>query len=310
MGANMLSKTCRDEEFFKVFKELKHNQSLELPNNNKLEMYYTKIMNNKFDYSGLSELLSNNITNYVFSRKENLEASEKNKIQNLTIKAIKEFRKIKNEDDNGSGGELGEFLLYTFLESRLNAFKLLSKMELKTNASDYIKGADGIYLYEYEDENKQKHFEYIIGEAKIEGKSSKAIADAFDSILTHLQNENFEKDLVNREIFKETFDEEEVDKIRKILVPTQDEEDVDIQKAFGIFIGYGINKNLKLDNVSNAEGKILIEERIKKDIENICKNMKQKIKEKNLSNYSFYVYVMPFKDAKEDRKEILKNIAI
>lgn len=182
----MLSKTCRDEEFFKVFKELKHNQSLELPNNNKLEMYYTKIMNNKFDYSGLSELLSNNITNYVFSRKENLEASEKNKIQNLTIKAIKEFRKIKNEDDNGSGGELGEFLLYTFLESRLNAFKLLSKMELKTNASDYIKGADGIYLYEYEDENKQKHFEYIIGEAKIEGKSSKAIADAFDSILTHL----------------------------------------------------------------------------------------------------------------------------
>ena len=183
-------------------------------------------------------------------------------------------------------------------------------MELKTNASDYIKGADGIYLYEYEDENKQKHFEYIIGEAKIEGKSSKAIADAFDSILTHLQNENFEKDLVNREIFKETFDEEEVDKIRKILVPTQDEEDVDIQKAFGIFIGYGINKNLKLDNVSNAEGKILIEERIKKDIENICKNMKQKIKEKNLSNYSFYVYVMPFKDAKEDRKEILKNIAI
>lgn len=101
-----------------------------------------------------------------------------------------------------------------------------------------------------------------------------------------------------------------MDKIRKILVPTQDEEDVDIQKAFGIFIGYGINKNLKLDNVSNAEGKILIEERIKKDIENICKNMKQKIKEKNLSNYSFYVYVMPFKDAKEDRKEILKNIAI
>ena len=115
-------------------------------------MYYTKIMNNKFDYTALIELLCENITNYVFSRKENLEASEKRKISNLTIKAIKEFRKIKNEDDNGSGGELGEILLYTFLESRLNAFKLLSKMELKTNSSDYIKGADGIYLYEYEDE--------------------------------------------------------------------------------------------------------------------------------------------------------------
>ncbi len=306
----MLSKTCRDEDFFKVFKKLKHEQSLDLPNNNKLEMYYAKIMNNKFEYTALIDLLSNNITNYVFSRKENIEASEKNKIQTLTIKAIKEFRKIKNDNDSGSGGELGEFLLYTFLESRLNAFKLLSKMELKTNASDYVKGADGIYLYEYEDEKKQNHFEYIIGEAKIEGTSSEAIKDAIDSILTHLKNENFEKELVNREIFKETFSEEEVEKIRKILVPRQDDEDMDIQKAFGIFIGYGIDKSLNLEGISNADGKKLIEERMKKDIKNICKNMKKKIKDKNLNNYSFYVYVMPFKNAKEDRKKILKNMAI
>lgn len=306
----MLNQTCKDEDFFKVFKELKHEQSLDLPNNNKLEMYYTKIMNNKFEYTALIDLLSNNITNYVFSRKENIEASQKDKIQALTIKAIKEFRKIKNDSDSGNGGELGEVLLYTFLESRLKAFKLLSKMELKTNSSDYIKGADGIYLYEYEDEKKQKHFEYIIGEAKIEGASSKAIKDAIDSILTHLQNENFEKELVNREIFKETFSEDEVEKIRNILVPRQDDDDMDIQKAFGIFIGYGIGKSLNLDKVSNAEGKALIEERIKKDIENICKKMKKKIVDEKLTNYSFYVYVMPFKNAKEDRKKILKEMAI
>lgn len=306
----MLRKTCNDEEFSKVFKELEHNQKLDLPNNNKLKMYYTKIMNNKFDYSSLEELLQTNINNYVFSRKENIEAIEKNKISNLTVKAIKEFRKIKDNKDNGSGGELGEFLLYIFLESNLNAFKLLSKMELKTNSSDYIKGADGIYLYEYEDGEKEKHFEYIIGEAKIEGTSSEAILDAFNSILTHLQNENFEKELVNREIFKETFSEDEADKIKKILVPSQEDEELDIQKAFGIFIGYGLDKKLELDEVSNSNGKKLIEERMKKDIKNICENMNKKIKEKNLKNYSFYVYVMPFKDAKEDRKEILRNMAI
>lgn len=306
----MLNKTCKDEDFYTVFKELKHEQSLDLPNNNKLEMYYTKIMNNKFEYTALIDLLSRNITNYVFSRKENLEANQKDNIQALTIKAINEFRKIKNNSDSGNGGELGEFLLYIFLESRLNAFKLLSKMELKTNSSDYIKGADGIYLYEYEDEKNQKHFEYIIGEAKIEGTSSKAINDAIDSILIHLQNEKFEKELVNREIFKETFSEDEVEKIRDILVPRQDNDNMDIQKAFGIFIGYGIEKNLKLDGVSNAKGKVLIEERMKKDIENICKNMKKKIEEKKLTNYSFYVYIMPFKNSKEDREKILKNMAI
>lgn len=305
----MLNKTCNDEEFLRVFKELKHDECLELPNNNLLKMYYTKIMNNKFEYSNLQEFLLSNITNYVFSRKENKEASDTKKIPNLTKKALVEFRKLNNENDCGNGGELGELLLYVFLESDLNAYKLLSKMELKTNSEDYIKGADGIYLYEYEDENKDRHFEYVIGEAKIEATSAKSIGDAFDSILKHLKKENFERELVNREIFKETFSEEQVEEIKKILVPSADDDDIDIQKAFGIFIGYGLNKDLRLDEVNYKEGKKIIEERIEKDIKNICKNIKNKIrKNTELKNYSFYVYVMPFKDAQKDRVEILKNI--
>ena len=307
----MLNKTCNDEEFSKVFKELKHDEKLELPNNNSLKMYYTTIMNNTFEYSNLQELLLSNITNYVFSRKENKEAFDTKKIPNLTRKAMMEFRKISNKKDCGNGGELGELLLYIFLESNLKAYKLLSKMELKTNSEDYIKGADGIYLYEYEDDNNEKHFEYIIGEAKIEATSAKSIADAFKSILVHLQKKNFERELVDREIFKETFNEEQAEKIKRILVPSPDDDDIDMQKAFGIFIGYGLNKNLKLDEVDNKKGKKIIEARIEKDIKNICKNIKDKIKEnKNLKNYSFYVYVMPFKDAKKDRVEILKNITI
>ncbi len=307
----MLNKTCNDEEFSKVFKELKHDEKLELPNNNSLKMYYTTIMNNTFEYSNLQELLLSNITNYVFSRKENKEAFDTKKIPNLTRKAMMEFRKISNKKDCGNGGELGELLLYIFLESNLKAYKLLSKMELKTNSEDYIKGADGIYLYEYEDDNNEKHFEYIIGEAKIEATSAKSIADAFKSILVHLQKKDFERELVDREIFKETFNEEQAEKIKRILVPSPDDDDIDMQKAFGIFIGYGLNKNLKLDEVDNKKGKKIIEARIEKDIKNICKNIKDKIKEnKNLKNYSFYVYVMPFKDAKKDRVEILKNITI
>ena len=306
----MLDKTCNDEEFSKVFKEMMHNESLELPNNDRLIMYYTAIRNNKFEYSNLEELLMDNINNYVFSRKTNKEAIEKNKIPSLTIKAINKFRKLSNEKDCGNGGELGEMLLYIFLESNLKAFKLLSKMELKTNADDYIKGADGIYLYEYNDEEDVKHFEYIIGEAKIEATSAKAILDAFDSILIHLEKENFERELVNREIFKETFNEEDAEKIKKILVPSQENEEIDMQKAFGIFIGYGLDKNLNLQNISNSEGKTRIEERMKKDIKNICINIKEKIEKHKLKNYSFYVYIMPFKDAKEDRVTILKNLSI
>ena len=63
--------------------------------------------------------------------------------------------------------------------------------------------------------------------------------------------------------------------------------------------------------MDNRKGKKIIEERIEKDIKNICKNIKSKINEHTeLKNYSFYVYVMPFKDAKKDRVEILKNITM
>ena len=166
-------------------------------------------------------------------------------------------------------------------------------------------------LYEENPQTAQKHFEYIIGEAKIEATSAKSIADAFKSILVHLQKKDFERELVDREIFKETFNEEQAEKIKRILVPSPDDDDIDMQKAFGIFIGYGLNKNLKLDEVDNKKGKKIIEARIEKDIKNICKNIKDKIKEnKNLKNYSFYVYVMPFKNEKKDRVEILKNITI
>jgi hypothetical protein len=38
---------------------------------------------------------------------------------------------------NNKGGELGELLLYCFLESHLKAPKILSKLELKTSTNHY-----------------------------------------------------------------------------------------------------------------------------------------------------------------------------
>jgi hypothetical protein len=303
----MLKKTCNDRSFNEVFKELQHNECLKLPNENFLKVYYTTIMNNKFEYSNLKKMLSNNITNYIFSRKENINAKEKEQIPLLTIEAIKQFRKISNSKDCGNGGELGEFLLYVFLESNLSAYKLLTKMELKTNSNEYIKGADGIYLYEYKDKNEDKHFNYIIGEAKINAKSSTAINEAFDSIIHHLSKDEFEKNLISREIFKEVFDEEDAERIKKIIVP-EPNDNRDIQKAFGIFIGYELK--LKLEDLDNIIGKEKILKKLEKDINNITKNLQNKIKGANLSNYSFYIYIMPFKNVKEDREEIIQYIIL
>lgn len=304
-GGNMLDKSSNETGFKETF-EIKHLKDLELPNKNHLKIYALPISNSKFDYKNLKEIVANNIKNYVYSRREIKEAIEKNVADGLYAKALNKFRNIKNQKDNGSGSELGEILLYLFMECDLKAPKILSKMELKTNKNDYVKGADGVFLHSY-NKDEYKVFDLVIGEAKIENQMSKAISDAIDSIKDHLEQEDFEVDLVNENIFKEKFDIEEAEELKKIIVPSNTKpKDIVTNKAFGIFIGYSLN--VDLNGISNINAIELIEKEIEKNSESIVKNLKKKIKQNKWEKYSFYVYILPFNNAKDDRKDIMKYI--
>lgn len=46
-------------------------------------------------------------------------------------------------DYTRNNGELGELLLFCFLETHLGAPQILTKLELKTSISHYVNGADG-----------------------------------------------------------------------------------------------------------------------------------------------------------------------
>ena len=304
-GGNMLDRSSNETGFKETF-EMKYLKDLELPNDNYLKIYALPISNSKFDYKRLKEIVANNIKTYVYSRREIKEAIEKNLADGLYVKALNKFREIKNENDNGSGSELGEILLYLFMECDLKAPKILSKMELKTNKNDYVKGADGVFLHSYDKEG-YKIFDLVIGEAKIENSISTAISDAVNSIRDHLKHEDFEVDLVNENIFKEKFDLEEAEELKKIIVPSNaKQKDVITNKSFGIFIGYSLNVNI--NNIPNTKVIEIIEKEIEKNSNNITKNLKKKINENNWNRYSFYVYILPFNSAKDDRKEIMKYI--
>lgn len=82
--------------------------------------------------------------------------------------------------------------------------------------------------------------------------------------------------------------------------------DVATNKAFGIFIGYSLNANT--ENISFTQAIKIIEEEIEKNSNTIVNNLKKKINVNNWNRYSFYVYILPFNNAKDDRKEIMKYI--
>ena len=117
----------------------------------------TTIDKNKRDSLNLYALKINaNEFNYAISRKVKKQYS--NRPGSLSKKARTKFKEYSKND-----GELGELLLFCFLESQLKAPKILSKLELKTTSGLYVNGADGVHFLKLEDGN----YQLIFGESKM-----------------------------------------------------------------------------------------------------------------------------------------------
>lgn len=140
-----LSKTLHGD-FDSVFYEVTQPEKVAWTTDGQLRLFHLNIRNNKFNPEEMKTLLYRNIGEYVFSRA---------KIENFKVsgdafavgaQAIRVINKNGSADVKGTGAELGEMLLYSFLEEKLKAPKLMSRVELSTDAKQYASTCDGIHL--------------------------------------------------------------------------------------------------------------------------------------------------------------------
>lgn len=304
MTINPLDITSKAGSITSIFKEFKHDYDLGLTNENHLKLFVLDIDSNQFTYNGLQKVLKKNIGAYVFSRARIQQYKADDAIEMVALEAVQFLRKVSNPKDKGAGGELGEILLYLFLEQILGAPKLLSKIELKTSNNQYVNGSDGVHLLsnEFEDE---LFYQLVLGESKIKGDMKDAVDNAFQSITT--ANHDGEKDieLVESNVFKESFDAKTVDFIKGLIVPDKRQLDISVDRAYGIFIGYTPSVNRKL---SNIEFRKHINEVLENDIKSITPYIKNKINKFGLENNSVYIYFLPLNNAMQDRVDIIKRL--
>jgi len=294
-----------DNDFLDSFEHL-WEKDIDEKSGSKLNLFVLNINANSFDYACLIKNLRDPLIDFSVSRR--VKETYKNKPATLTYEAQKKFKEYLNNT-----GELGELLLYCFLETHLNAPKILSKLELKTSTSMYVHGADGIHMLKLENGN----YQLIFGEAKTVVDLTVALNHAFSSIC-YFKNEineagkvksgiNYEKSLLNNNIDKEIFSEDERDFLGKIIYPSRDR-NFEVDDAFGIFIGYELKMSEKDRKLPNNEFRKKIKEKISNDVSNRISHINKKISELNLFGHSFYIYVLPFTDLDENRKSILKEI--
>lgn len=288
-------------EFMNLFTKIIEDESLE--NENKLNLFALKISNNCFSYEALSEELGNILTTYALSRSTYNELCSKRKYTSLVMKAKEKLRKAERND-----GELGEILLYCMLESHLNAPKLLTKLELKTAANNYVNGADGVHLLKIDDST----YQFIFGESKLNSNLRTGIKEAFKSINTLLKDDlnklRYEISLVNSNILKETVTEDSFNTLKKMLIPTENDDNLDIDHSFGIFLGFDLPISEEEQKMKNSDFRTLMYSKIEQAVRNELLILKDQIAKTEFIGYSFYIYIIPFSELSSTRKKIIENL--
>lgn len=278
-------------------------KDMDLEKSNKLNVFTLKVRNNSFAYNELVETLSNQLYHFALSRTE-VRKLEKAKEYGTLINKAKDKLRIYTSNE----GELGEILLFCLLESHLGAPKIITKLELKTASNDYVKGADGVHLLKL----SEKDYQLILGESKLNSNLQNGIYNAFSSLSNLINNDNkklnFEIGLINSQLVKEAFDENSYNFLKKVIIPNAREDEVYLDYSFGIFLGFDIEITKEEANKSNAEFREYIRNKIKQYIEEKISSINYQINKTEFTSYDFHLYIIPFSDLENKRKEIIQEL--
>lgn len=289
------------ENFLNLFHKIFENEPVE--NGNKLNLFSLKISNNAFSYADLVEELGDILTTYALSRSTYDDLCSQKKYTTLVSKAKERLRKAESND-----GELGEILLYTMLEAHLKAPKLLTKLELKTDPNHYVNGADGVHLLRIDDNT----FQFVFGESKLYADLNEGIREAFKSLRNLLKEDlnklRYEIQLVNSNLLKETQDDESVNLLKKLLIPRENDEDLNIDHSFGIFLGFDVKITEDERKLSNADFRKTVYDKVKNAVLALLPTINDHIKQDDFKGYNFYIYIVPLSKLAEQRKKIIDDL--
>lgn len=299
-----LERTLDDDDFEAVFREVKHGEVLSLKNKSGISLYYLDISDSAFDYMALNEYLFDSVGMYVYSRTKLKEFEDKKKARSIGAKALRLMKENGKPDEKGTGNELGEMLLFTFMEGSLHAPKLLSKVEITTGASQFKSKSDCVHLLKRK-VNGEISYQLVFGASSITGKIEDAIDCAFDALSAIKNGRTRERQMVDSTLFNHTYDPETTERLRQILVPSK-QRHADPDMAFGVFIGYSLDVTADDNDAFRA----MAADKMLADIKAAIPYIEKKVSELNLGMHSYYFYFLPFNDAEKDKKQIMDELLL
>ena len=100
-------------------------------------------------------------------------------------------KNLRITDNDVSGGEIAEILLYSIMKHHYNALPVVPKIYYKQNPNDFAKGADSVHIVIEDEDN----FSFWLGEAKFYNKLENARLDkVVESVHDTLTSDKIKKE--------------------------------------------------------------------------------------------------------------------
>ncbi|QRN85822.1 DUF1837 domain-containing protein [Clostridia bacterium] len=300
--SSVLDKTLVDAGFDGVFSEVLHSEKLGLINPYQLRLFQLSVVDNAFSFDALKKFLLKNIGQYIYSRERIKKYIDDEEIMLIGLKAVELMKERSNGDCSWLGDELGDLMLYVFLEGILKAPKVFSKFDAPSDGV-LTTGTSGVHLLKPDAEVPS--FQMVFGKSSIVGDPKDSIDNAFVTLEAIKNDRSREMRLVESTAFDKEFTPEVAEYLKNIILPSK-EKRVSHDTAFGVFLGYSLG--LDADKYTSAEFAINLESKMKLDIKSHVSYIVDKIKAAKMERYSFYFYFLPLNDADGEKQSIMQSI--
>ncbi len=302
-GKALIPLTSRGN-FGKVFSPVSSERLSIVSKEQDLQIFCMKFDDYDFDYYRLWKYLRNNIGYYVYSRAEIDHYMDEDEIGSLAYDAIDHIKQTMAAGGGVPENMLSELMLYIFLEQVLKAPKFMSKVELGAYGGISTSESSGIHILTAE--TPAPFSQVILGASMIDGSIRTAIDIAFSTAKKLETRKKKERRFIESKIFAEAFSDKVSEQLERIILPSESE-DKKPTTAFGIFLGYSIDKIDKTGkSVEQYQNEVILQ--ATDDIKNSLSYMETKLKEHGLDGYSVYIYLLPFHDADRAKKEIVDRL--
>lgn len=171
----------------------------------------------------------------MFSKANLDELDKAGDIEMASEYAISKLLSNGSVDKKGMGSELGEMLIYAFLEGKLSAPKIMSRVELSTDLAQYKSVCESIHMLSSDKRDGIPFNQLVFGTSRIVGDIRDAVDAAFDSILRIKQHSANEIEMVEKTVFDIIVNDADSEFLQRVIVPGPSSGESPYETAYACF---------------------------------------------------------------------------